>query len=256
MTPFRPLDVATWNIGGGILGASHQEGGVPSLTYHIGMLKTHRPDVVFLQESHEYDDRMSQTQELAERTGYDHCVSFAMSSSHLVDGADLALGVLSRYPLLGVSFRPLPAPWLESTGPNGEHWILHDKGYLVGGIEVPGGAVHFANAHFFPLHRFGRSAADAQFASQWRSFTDDLLEIGAAGPALAGFDLNHFPVEEVLGDALVPGRFTNALKEGTPTTPRGVQRDYLLCGGQVHILSARALPTRSDHFLCQATVLV
>lgn len=253
----RPLVVATWNIGGGILGASHQRArAAPELNHHIGVLRTHRPDVVFLQEAHEYGDRVSQTQELAERTGYAHWVSYAVSVSHLIDGAELALGVLSRFPLRGLSFRALPAPRLESTGPRGEDWILHDKGYLVGRFELPDGAVHFANGHFFPLHRFGRNAADPQFAHQWRRFTDDLLEIDAAGPAVAGFDLNHFPIDEVLGEALLPGRFTGALEARTPTTPHGAQRDYLLCGHQTRVVSTGTASTLSDHFYCQVTVLV
>ncbi|MEV6412965.1 endonuclease/exonuclease/phosphatase family protein [Kribbella sp. NPDC051718] len=253
----RRLDVATWNIGGGVIGASHQRDAVPDLDHHVGVLTTHRPDVVCLQEAHEYDDRTGQTQELAERAGYAHWAAYALSASHLVDGARLALGMLSQYPLSGLSFRALPAPRLKAIRPAGEEWALHDKGYLVSRVGLPdGGEVHLANGHFFPLRRFGRSPADPQFAPVWRAFTDDLLELDAAGPVVAGVDLNHSPVDEVLGAAMLPGRFSSALDAHTPTTPHGAQRDYLLCGHQTRVASAGTVSTQSDHFYCHASVLV
>nr|WP_282580276.1 endonuclease/exonuclease/phosphatase family protein [Nocardioides sp. InS609-2] len=252
----RRLEVATWNIAGGVLGASHQRGVVPDLDHHVSVLRTHGPDVVCLQEAHEYGDRTGQTEELAERAGYAHWAAYALSASHLVDGAQLALGVLSRFPLSGLSLRVLPAPRLEATGPGEEEWILHDKGYLVGTVGLPGGDVHLANGHFFPLHRFARSLADPQFAPLLRRFTDDLLGIDAAGPALVGVDLNHSPAAEVLAAALLPGHFTSVLDAHAPTTPRGAQRDYLLCGHQVRVVSTITVPTQSDHFYCQVSVRV
>ena len=251
----RQLTVATWNIGGGILGASHQRTAVPSLSHHVCVLTTHQPDVICLQEAHEFGDRSGQTQELAARAGFAHAVWYPVSPSHLVDGAQLALGVLSRFPLRGFTFRSLPAPRLEATGPGGEPWVLHDKGYLVGRIQLPDGDVSLVNGHFFPLHRFGVSPADPQFTPLCRQFTLDLLALSAAGPTLAGIDLNHSSPGEVLGEALLPGRLTNAIAD-TPTTPDGSQRDYLLHDDLTRVLGTHVVPTRSDHFYCQVSVLV
>ena len=253
----RRLDVATWNIGGGVLGASHQRGAVPDLDHHVGVLTARRPDVVCLQEAHEYDDGTGQTQELAARAGYGHWAAYALSASHLVGGARLALGVLSRHPLVEMSFRALPAPALTAKGPEGEEWTLHDKGYVLATVAVPNGRpVHLVNGHFFPLHRFGRSPADPRLASLWRGFSDDLLALDATGPVVAGVDLNHSPVDEVLPDVMRPGRFTSALAEDVPTTPTGAQRDYLLCGHGARLVTAGTVPTESDHFYCHASVLV
>lgn len=250
-----PLRFATWNIGGGILGASHQRGASPDLSHHADVLRAQRPDVVCLQEAHEHDDAPGQTQDLAERVGYPHWAAFPLSPSHLADGAALALGMLSRFPLHDLRLRILPAPSLTACGPDGEDWVLHDKGYLLGSIELPGGdEIHFANAHFFPLHHFGRSAAEIGFVAMWQVFSSDLLALDDAGPALAGFDLNHSPLEQVLGATLAPGHFTAALDPCAPTTPHGARRDFLLCGRRAQVRDAMVVPTLGDHFYCQVDV--
>jgi hypothetical protein len=39
---------ASWNIGGGILGESHQEGGKANLGYYVNFLREYKPDIVCL----------------------------------------------------------------------------------------------------------------------------------------------------------------------------------------------------------------
>lgn len=248
---------ATWNVGGGILGPSHQRNAAPDLGHHAEVLRSHRPDLVCLQEVHEYDDGPSQTSELAALAGYPYSAAFSLSPSHLADGAALALGVLSRFPLYDLRFRRIAAPRLTARRPNGDVWVLHDKGYVLGRIEVPDRtAVHFANGHFFPLHHFGRSATDAEFSPIWRALSIDLLSLDAAGPALAGFDFNYPSLDQILGTALAPGRFTAALPPQVRTTPHGLSSDFLLCGRHTQVESATVVRTSGDHFYCQVDVAI
>lgn len=251
-----PLKVATWNIGGGILGDSHQRGGSPSLDYYAEVLAEHRPDVVCLQEAHDYHGRREgQAQYLARRAGYPYSASFPTSESHMAEHASLALGIVSRFPIKDAVYRQFPNPGLEVVGPNGECWELHDKGYVVGQLDLGGRTLGLVNGHCFPLHHFGVSPTEPVFTRMWDMLTADLLALGEAGPALATVDLNYARMGDLLAEALRPGRYLNAF-DGTPTTPKGWQKDYILYGQAIRLLTTTVTATESDHSYCQASFLV
>ncbi|MFG3052290.1 endonuclease/exonuclease/phosphatase family protein [Kitasatospora sp. NPDC048239] len=247
------LKVGTWNIGGGILGRSHQRGVNPSLDYFASVLEACRPDVVCLQEAHDYHGRRaSQTEWLAGRLGHPYFASFPTSRSHMAEDASLALGIVSRFPIRGAVYRRFPNPGLQVVGPNGDDWTLHDKGYVVGQLELGGGLLGLVNGHCFPLHHFGVSPTEPMFARMWDMLTADLLAAGEAGPAVAAVDLNHARVGDLLAEVLRPGRYFSAF-DGTPTTPQGVQKDHILYGHSIRLLTTTVAATRSDHSYCQAS---
>ncbi|MBN6050707.1 endonuclease/exonuclease/phosphatase family protein, partial [Nonomuraea sp. RK-328] len=250
------VKLATWNIGGGILGESHQKGGVPSLDYHASLLEEHAPDVVCLQEAHDYQSRReSQSEYLAHRAGYRHVASFPISESHLEEDAHLALGILSRFPMRNMVCKKFPNPALEVIGPDGDRWRLHDKGYVAVTLDLGDRELALVNAHCFPLRRFGARPDEAWSAHVGDMLADDLIAIRAARPALAAMDLNHEPIQDLLMEALRPGGYINAL-EKTATTPKGVQQDYILYDHAVRLLATTVTATRSDHAYCQASFLV
>jgi hypothetical protein len=250
------LNIATWNIGGGIPGESHQRGGSPSLEYYASILSRHTPDIVCLQEAHEYyDSRESQSEFLARSLGYPYAMSFPASESHFTENAALALGILSRFPIRELTYRQFPNPQLEATGPNGEKWRLHDKGYVVGSIDLGGRALGVVNGHFFPLHHFGACPTEPAFAQMWSMLVRDLLSIGRDGLAVAAIDANYGNIGEVLADVVLPRHYSAAF-ECTPTTSIGVQKDHILYGHAVTLVSTKVAPTESDHSYCQIQVLV
>ncbi|KOU21883.1 hypothetical protein ADK52_22610 [Streptomyces sp. WM6372] len=250
-----PLKLATWNIGGGILGESHQRGRSPSLDYHVSVLKEYLPDVVCLQEAHDYHGRReSQSEYLARSAGYAYFASFPTSASHLAENASLALGILSRFPIKDAVYKTFPNPRLEASGPNGDEWRLHDKGYAVASVDLGDRKLGLINGHCFPLHRFGANSAEPRFAQMWDMLTEDLLAIGDSGTALAAMDLNHGQIGEVLAGVLRPGVYLNAF-EGTPTTPKGVQKDFILYGHAMRLITTTVAATESDHSYCQVSVL-
>ncbi|WP_335974894.1 endonuclease/exonuclease/phosphatase family protein [Streptomyces sp. CA2R106] len=251
-----PLTIATWNIGGGILGESHQRGVEPSLDYYARVLAAHRPDVVCLQEAHDYHGRREgQAQYLARRAGYGYSVSFPTSGSHMAERASLALGIVSRFPIQDAVYKQFPNPGLKGAGPNGERWKLHDKGYVVGQVDLGGRTLGLVNGHCFPLHHFGVSPTDPTFAPMWAMLAADLVALGEAGPALAALDLNDARVGDLLAEALCPGRYLSAF-DRTPTTPANRQKDHILYGQAVRLLTTTVTPTESDHSYCQARFLV
>ncbi|MFE7275917.1 endonuclease/exonuclease/phosphatase family protein [Streptomyces sp. NPDC057623] len=250
------LKLATWNIGGGILGESHQRGRSPSLEYYASLLKEHAPDVVCLQEAHDYHGhREGQSEYLARCAGYPYVGSFPTSESHMAENASLSLGILSRFPIEDMVYRQFPNPRLEGVSPSGEPWNLHDKGYVVASIDLGDQKLGLINGHCFPLHHFGASPTEPVFARMWDMLTADLLEIGGAGTACAALDANHGRIEEVLKEVLLTGSYLSAF-EGTPTTPRGVQKDHILYGHSMRLITTTVAATESDHSYCQVSVLV
>lgn len=250
------VKLATWNIGGGILGESHQKDGVPSLDYHVSVLREHNPDVVCLQEAHDYrGTREGQVEYLARSAGYRYSASFPVSESHLEKGAQLALGVLSRFPLKNSVYKQFPNPCLMTVGPDGDSWTLHDKGYAAVAVDLGHLEFGLLNAHCFPLRRFGASPVEPRFTRMWDMLAADLAALKLGRPAFAAMDMNYERVQDLLAEVLHPGGYVNAL-ESTDTTPKGVQQDYILYDHAVRLLATTVTATKSDHSYCQASFLV
>lgn len=250
----QSLSFATWNIGGGILGESHQRDALPSLDYYASVLRRHGPDVVCLQEAHSFDDGEGQAEYLARRCGYPYVESVPISKSHLAAGASLSLGLLSRFPITTLDYRRFPNPGLTATGPDGSRWELLDKGYARASINVGSGLFGIINAHCFPLHYFNASATEPRFRELWRMLAADLRETREAMPTIAGMDLNYAPVQDLLASLLLSGDFSSAFDK-TSTTRKGVQQDYILYDRRMDLLEATVRPTRSDHSYCQVKVM-
>jgi endonuclease/exonuclease/phosphatase family metal-dependent hydrolase len=249
------LELATWNIGGGILGASHQRGGTPSPDYYASVLRRHAPDVVCLQEAHDYfGSRESQPHYLARQAGYPHVELFPTSVSHLAGDANFALAVLSRFPITHTVYRQFPNPGRTGIGPDGEPWTLDDKGYLITRVDLGNHEVGLINGHCFPLRHFGACATDPEFAESWAMLVRDMLTLRESGPALVAVDLNHDPIEDVLKAALGREKYLNAFPSGTAV--KGAKRDYVLYGPGICLLSATATATESDHAYRQVRFLV
>ncbi|MFE9188397.1 endonuclease/exonuclease/phosphatase family protein [Micromonospora sp. NPDC007208] len=247
------LRVATWNIGAGILGESHQENGEEELTYHIDLIRRHDPDILCLQEAHDYlGAKESQTAEIAREAGYEFTHSVPISPSHLGSDAHLALGILSKYPISDVTYTQFPNPNLSATGPGGNEWVLFDKGYATCAVSVDGEDVSLVNAHCFPLHYFNASPTEARFEPMWREFSDRLLALRSTRRTVATIDLNHEPIDELLPAVLAPDLYVNAFT--APTIPKGIQQDYVLYDSAFALAAQEVLPTQADHSYCQVVL--
>jgi endonuclease/exonuclease/phosphatase family metal-dependent hydrolase len=250
------LKFATWNIGGGILGESHQRNGQPSLDYYVSVLREHEPDVVCLQEAHSFaDSEVGQSQYLARQLGYPHLRAFPISESHMASDACLTLAILSRYPIRTCEYRKFPNLGLTAVGPDGNFWKLLDKGYAKAIVEFGERALGVLNAHCFPLHYFRAKPTEERFAPIWKMLADDLLEMRDETPTIAGMDLNYARIQDLLSAPLKTGNFVNAFAN-TPTTAKGIQQDFILFDRTMTLLDKIVQHTESDHSYCQVEVEV
>jgi endonuclease/exonuclease/phosphatase family metal-dependent hydrolase len=247
----RRIAVATWNIGAGILGESHQENGVVALDYHASLVREQDPDIVCFQEAHDFEGfEESQTNYLARQLGYPYSISIPISPSHLGDNASLALGIASRFPIKDTVYRTFDNPGLTATGPNGNSWVLFDKGYLICTVVADGEDIGIVNVHCFPLHYFGARPAEPRFKAMWDQLCADLTARRGLGRTVVAIDLNHEPIEELLSAVLACDLFLNAFAR-TPTIPKGIQQDYILYDTRLRLMSTTVRPTLSDHYYCQ-----
>lgn len=247
----RELTIATWNIGGGILGESHQIDGTQDIAYHAGIVDEFRPDILCLQEAHEFDDpdAVGQTEMIARLADYPYHAVQRISRSHLAENAYLSLGVVSQFPLGDLVYTQFPNPGLSAQGPSGEKWVLFDKGYATCPVAVETAPISLTNAHCYPLHYFGVKPTDAQFDTMWTAFQSDLRNVGARAPSVVAVDLNYPDVGSLLGGILGGDPYHNAFSN-TPTTPKGIQQDYLLYNAALRLLSVQVSPTQADHLYC------
>lgn len=239
------MRIATWNIGGGILGESHQLDGTSDLDYYASMIQGHSPDVVCLQEAHSYEDRPGQTATLSAKCGYRHWLEFPISPSHLQSDAYLSLGILSKSPISNAIFTPYPNPNLSAKGPNGEDWVLFDKGHVT--FELEAESLLLMNAHCYPLHYFGVSAEDPRFEALWDAVTDPLTQ-NSHRRYVAAIDLNSPRIDTLLAKALQQG-YHEGFKRAA-TTAKGQQQDFILLSASVSRVSSSVIATESDHHLC------
>lgn len=251
------LTVGTWNIGGGILGDSHQLHGTSQLNYHITKIREWAPDVLCLQEAHEFlDDDTGQAEILASAAGYKHIHTVPISPSHLDPKAQLSLSVMSSFEITNPRYTKFPNPALSSRGPNGENWVLFDKGYMTTTIQTSDTDFTLVNAHCFPLHYFGVTADDPQFATMWSDFAGDLIRIAEGGAVVAVIDLNYDPIENLIGEIFSIDRYANSFTR-TPTIPKGTQQDYIVyTGSALHLKETAVTPTAADHHYCQARFIL
>lgn len=248
------LTVGSWNIGGGVLGASHQRNAPSNLDYYAKFLSDFSPDILCVQEAHSFgDSRVDQVLLLADLAGYEHSIEASVSPSHIDDDALFSLGVLSRFPIEDFRYEQFPRFEMSSVGPDGHRWSVHDKGFLVASLKVGNTPLAVVNAHCFPFHYFQISPVDERVAGVWQALDAALCNTAIEAATVACIDLNCANLDALLPRALGESGFRSAIND-TPTTPKGLQQDFLLFDGNFRLTDSGATETESDHSYCEMTL--
>ncbi|MBA4248127.1 MAG: hypothetical protein C0444_07520 [Microbacterium sp.] len=246
--------IGGWNIGGAVLGASHQTGKRPNLDYYEQLLDSRKAEVICLQEAHSYPDgRRSQVEELAVRLGYGFHVAAPLSPSHIDPEAALSLGIISRHPIRSSSLTMLPNPNLQTRLNTGALWRMHNKGLLTASIAVDGEDLMVTSGHVFPFHRFGASAQSAEFSRVFDDVSSHLMRSMRLGRSVVSIDLNDPNATNLLASSIGRNRFQVAPSDHA-TTRKGRKQDFLLYSADLRLLDVTILPTESDHAYCEMSV--
>jgi|GEM_PF-1232050 len=249
------MQVIYSNISGGLIFAGTTYGEMlfskVSLKHYADYFKTKQPDILSLSEVHLEDKTSSQMVErLADTLGLPHHASLALSHSHLDTDKQLGMAVLSRYPILGQEEFVIPSPKLEVTRPNGDHWVMFDKGGQRVYLDVEGRTVALVNFSYFPFHHFGRSVDEPAFTDLRRQLLTVLISNAEQAPTIITGDFNAkgHQVREAFPELFTADTLAQAVT--VPSTVIGAddQLDHLLYQPQ-HFAASEAFAEAngSDH---------
>lgn len=229
------------------------------LDQYIDIFKTHKPDILALAEVHLDDENTSQqVAEIAEKLGLPHYDVQGADKSHLVEGKILGNAVLSRFPIIKSDHFLIKAPALEVDRPNGDHWVLHDKGAQTVQMDIGGRTLSLSNLQYFPFHHFLRQGNDPAFAPERQMLVEHLTkEQGDAISVVTGdFNNKGFTLKEAFPELFEAG-FSEAIEVETTIVGDAQQLDHILYkNDQANVVNAEIVNIPSDHLGLRSTIAV
>ncbi|MCL2173774.1 endonuclease/exonuclease/phosphatase family protein [Candidatus Saccharibacteria bacterium] len=230
-----------WNIGGALIRDPHSDKtldgsyNVDGLDYIVQKLKSVQPDIITLQEIH-LNDHDNQAAEIARKLGGEyHFVSGKFSNSHLKPDQFLGMAILSRHPIKNSRTAKFPNPQLVIQRPNGELWRTHDKGVIIGEIDLTGEIIEVMSTQAVPLHRFfvdmTTSMGQAMCAKIQRVLLPKLPKYLIQGD----FNIDSPSLKDFFPGIVNGG---HEIIQDTPTGVWGRRNDHILYGG-LKLLSSR-----------------
>ncbi|MGF7229520.1 MAG: endonuclease/exonuclease/phosphatase family protein [Candidatus Saccharibacteria bacterium] len=190
------MNIMYSNISGGLIFAGDTYGEMlfskVSVEQYADYFKGKDLDILSLSEVHLEDKTDSEMVErLAHELGFEHHASLALSESHLDTSKKLGMAVLSRYPIIDQEEFIIPSPKLEVDRPNGDHWVMFDKGGQRVYIDVDGTTMALVNFSYFPFHHFKRSVDEPEFAKLRTQLVDVLVQNSKNAPTIITGDFNN-----------------------------------------------------------------
>lgn len=208
------MNIMYSNISGGLLFAGQTYGEMlfskVSVEHYAAYFMQKNLDILSLSEVHLEDKTTSKmVEDIASRLGMEHHASLALSDSHLDTSKKLGMAIISRYPIVGQEEFTIPSPKIEVDKPNGDHWIMMDKGGQRAYLDVDGAEIALTNFSYFPFHHFNRRVDEPEFAPLRQQLLEVLATNPKSAPAIITGDFNSrglnvhraFP-ELFMGDAL------------------------------------------------------
>lgn len=216
-----------------------------------------QPDIVSLAEVH-LDNRThsEHATKLAQVLGMPYYDIQGTDKSHLVEGKLLGNAVFSKYPITATDHFLIKAPTLEVKRPNGDHWVMHDKGAQTVRIDINRRTLSLTNLHYFPFHHFLRASNDPTFTPERNMLVDYLTKVEDRAVSIVTGDFNNkgLTLKEAFPELFDTG-FAEAIEADTTIMGGCQQFDHILYKPeQAYIVNAEIVDIPSDHFALKATV--
>jgi endonuclease/exonuclease/phosphatase family metal-dependent hydrolase len=243
------MRVATWNVGGGYVSTNNNlEFNTENLDYFIDELEKVKPDITCFQEIHT-SKRNDQPRIIANKLNTTYFKTASIASSHLKDGEELALSIVSNYPILYSKFHKLTNPNLKMIF-KGEEVTSHDKGFLEIRVLYQGETISVLSGHMVPYHNFGRNFTEDEF-KQIRGEIESLIT-KTAMPTVICADMNFPNIEQLIPKVFKKG-YTSILDD-EPTTPKGKKLDKIIISKDWIYTKTGIVKGIADHYLCLADI--
>lgn len=250
----KTITVATWNISGGRLSRStglFDYEADESLEYLASELANIQPDIVCIPETHlslHGSAEKSLTARLAEKLGLPYSHEVGLHPSHIDGRYVLGLGLMSARPFSARNI-PLPQPNFPLRFKDGKKSIDHTRWLVV--ADFPGLTV--STTHNWPLGIFQHSYSTEPGATYGRALEQEYLKaLPANKPLILAGDLNFDLPDEVMPELIEQLALKEAINRQQPTRNSGDRPDHILYSPGLKCLEARAIPGKSEHYLCYA----
>jgi len=202
----KKISIGTFNINGGLkVDFKNDNIGLEKTTdlYTVKndtselceLLSNIAPDIFCMQEVH--FSSFDQAEFIAEKLGYPYYYAQPFSPDHHFDGANMGLGIFSRYLITArekINFYSPKANLLP------EGWTVHQKGMLVVDIKTPFGLFSVGTLHILPVHRFPQGSFTPEELNKYTRNIDKNISslISKYNPTFLMGDFNNNPdkVEE------------------------------------------------------------
>lgn len=239
------------NILGGkkFLGSSYGETdfGDYILDEYIDIFSTYQPDILALAEVHLEDKTHSaMVEEIAKKLNLPNYDTQGTDKSHVTKGKILGNAILSRFAIKSTNHFVIEAPRIEVDRPNGDHWVLHDKGAQAVTLDIEGEDITIANLQYFPFHHFNRTMDEVAFASERQSLVDYLVK-SSATLVTGDFNNRNLSLVQAFPELFQAG-FLEAIKTDTTIIGDNQQLDHILYDSStVSVVRTEVVSTPSDH---------
>lgn len=230
------MNIMYSNISGGLVFAGQKYGELlfskVSVDDYVTYFKDKNLDVLSLSEVHLEDKTTSgMVAYIAGKLGMEHYASLALSDSHLDTSKKLGMAVISRFPIARQEEFTIPSPKLEVDRPNGEHWVMFDKGGQRVYLDVDGKEISVVNFSYFPFHHFNRRVDEPEFAPLRNQLLTVLTDNPSNAPTIITGDFNSrgIPVPQAFPELFAGDALRQAVD--VPTTVIGYgseQLDHIL----------------------------
>lgn len=189
------MNIMYSNVSGGLVFAGQKYGEMlfskVSVDDYISYFKDKNLDVLSLSEVHLEDKTQSaMVEHIARELDMEHHASLALSDSHLDTSKKLGMAVISRFPITRQEEFTIPSPKIEVDRPNGDHWVMFDKGGQRVYLDVGGKEVSVVNFSYFPFHHFNRRVDEPDFASLRTQLLRVLTDNPSGAPTIITGDFN------------------------------------------------------------------
>jgi len=255
------ISIVFANILGGreFLGSTYGEVnfGGDVLNKYIEIIAGQNPDLLSIAEVHLDNDTHSEMVEmLAEKLGLPFYDFMGTDKSHLEEGKILGNAILSKYPIVKKDHFIVTSPGIEVDRPNGDHWVMHDKGAQTACIDVGEKTIALTSLHYFPFHHFNRKMNESEFAPQRQKVVDHLGTNDAETIPIITGDFNNkgFVLREAFPELFDAG-FSEAIETETTIVGDKQQLDHILYrSSDCTVIDSGVLQIPSDHFAIRATL--
>lgn len=221
---------------------------------YIDYFKKEQPDILCLAECimDKPDGTGTFINDLTKTCALPHYKNLVGEKAFLIANKYYGLSICSKFPFSSYDILKLANPKIETTRPNGNHWIMHDKYIQKAGLNISKDkTLQITNTHMFPFQHFNKHFWDKEFASYRNDWAKMLLPNDKLSLITGDFNTVGISIKEAFPELKIDDKLQSLVsyngKKYQPLYPYDTQIEYLLATKDITLLSAKEEMLYSDH---------